>query len=669
MDKRGIRMLRPRNWRLAYKLGVVLAVPLLAATVLGGFRVSSQLDDARRAAALAEQTAVAPAMLDFSRAVVTVATTASLGLPPQFQSSEDIERSKDFAERLAARSDLDPQIAQDIDSVLADGEALYLAAVDSQITPDELRRSTTDFLARCRNIIRVVFDLLEDNEALVDATNLLTVWDAQVNLLAQMESFRFLGTNPEAAQVVAQNAMNDEEATLGLLRGSRLDTGQIDAMLTDIASRRELVRTLEPTPEFGEQLGFAMISASQPYSDAIESATRKITVTMDRLASDARSAAIRDAILVGAILTFALVLALLVARSLSRPLQRLREGTLGAAHTDLPAAISAVKDGADIDSVRLPTIDVHTDEEIGQLSRAVDSMNNEALRLAGEQARLRKQVSVMLETLARRNKSLVEQQLSLIDSLEYQEKDPVRLQSMFALDHLAARMRRTGESLLVLAGTRPRTRTAPTLISDVLRGAVSQVENYQRVRIGTTPHGYFTGVAVNDVAHMIAELLDNALRASPPNSSVSFVLSPAVDGGLLLDIADSGIGIPADTLEEINTRLAQGDDADVDAPRQMGLFVVGRLAARNGINVRLRPTFDSETNAGVTASIYFPASMLLDVDTRAPAPMRERPRRLTLPRSESDTEYTSVPADRAAHHHRAPTEPPHPRTDRTNPPD
>lgn len=309
-------------------------------------------------------------------------------------------------------------------------------------------------------------------------------------------------------------------------------------------------------------------------------------------------------------------------------MRRLRDSTLAAANTELPAAIAAVKDGAEVESVRLAPIGIDTDEEIGELARAVDSMNTEALRLAGEQAHLRKQVNVMFETLARRNKTLVEQQLSLIDSLEYQEKDPARLQSLFSLDHLATRMRRTGESLLVLAGTRPITRTSPTPLSDVLHGAVSQVESYQRVRIGSTPHGYLLGSAVDDVVHLIAELVDNALRASPPNSSVRVEFSPAVGGGLLLDIADVGIGIPRDALDKINSRLTDGDGVDVNAPRQMGLFVVGRLAARNGLSVRLRPTFDSQTNPGVTSSVYFPATLLAEVHDATPTALIERPRRL-----------------------------------------
>ncbi|MFZ2526724.1 MAG: ATP-binding protein, partial [Rhodococcus sp. (in: high G+C Gram-positive bacteria)] len=126
-------------------------------------------------------------------------------------------------------------------------------------------------------------------------------------------------------------------------------------------------------------------------------------------------------------------------------------------------------------------------------------------------------------------------------------------------------------------------------------------------------------------------LVDNALRASPPNSAVTFEFSAAVDGGLLLEIADSGIGTAPEVLNEINARLAAGNSAEIQAPRQMGLFVAGRLAARNGISVRLRPTFDSDTNAGITASIYFPAVLLTNVQQSTPEVLTERPRRLQAP--------------------------------------
>ncbi len=263
--------------------------------------------------------------------------------------------------------------------------------------------------------------------------------------------------------------------------------------------------------------------------------------------------------------------------SLVRPLRRLRDDTLRAAEHDLPEAIISIREGGDIDSMVLPPVRANPVEEVGQVARAVDTMKFEALRLAGEQAHLRRQVNEMLETLARRNKTLVEQQLSLIESLEFEEKDPTRLQSLFALDHLAARMRRTGDSLLVLAGTWKRLGRMPdTPLGDVLRGAVSQVENYERVHIGAMPAGNLVGSAVADVAHLVAELIDNALRASPPNTTVRFAFSGAVDGGMLLEITDQGIGIPAHDLNEINERLTADGETTSVATHRMGLFVVGR---------------------------------------------------------------------------------------------
>lgn len=628
MDPSRIRALQIGRWRLKYRLAAVLSIPLVVAVALGVVRVATQLDEAQRSAALSEQTVVAPALLDFSTALISVATATSLGFTPKNATSDDVTQSMAALRELAAGTDLNSEVAVELDALLTDGDQLYAAVMNSSLEAEELGRRTTDFLARCKNLFRDLFDLFENHDALVDATNLLLMWDAQLNLLDQMESFRLLSTNPEAARLLATNAMNTEESTLRLLRGSGLDTGQIDGMLGDIEARRRLIENFTPSRQFGEDLRNAMISASQPYAEGIDSASARIIGTLEELADETRTAATRDALLVTAALVLALLLAIAVIRSLSVPLGRLRDNTLAAANTELPAAIAAVKDGADIETVRLAPVGTDTDEEIGELSRAVDSMNAQALRLAGEQAHLRKQVNVMLETLARRNKTLVEQQLSLIESLEYEEKDPARLQSMFALDHLATRMRRTGESLLVLAGTRPRTRSGPAPLADVLRGAVSQVENYQRVQIGNTPHGYLVGKAVNDVVHLVAELVDNALRASPPTSPVRFEFSSAVEGGLLLDIADRGIGIPRDAMEEINIRLAAGENADVDAPRQLGLFVIGRLAARNGMSVRLRPTFDTETNAGVTASVYFPAALLSEVHTVQPTMMTERPRRL-----------------------------------------
>lgn len=629
MDAGSMRSLQIRNWRLSYKLAVVLVVPLLAAGALGALRVSTQLTEARRFSSLSEQVAVVPALLDLARVVVNASVVTSTGMT-QVQ-PEQAPDSTAHVRALADSSNLAPEIAENLTVLLEDGEALGSATQGGGLSPAERSQRMSDFLVRCEATIRTLLDLTENTEVLTAGSDLFNTWSAQRTMVDQMNAFFSMTEDSDATHLTAENAMNSEQSKLSLLQGTPVDRGQISGMLESIAARRVLTENFKDDVGSLGQLQKALLSSAQPYRDVMLAASGQVTDTLDRLTAEARSAALRDSIIVVSILAAALAVTLLVARSLSIPIRRLRDGTLSAARHELPAAIAAIKDGADVSSVALAPIDVHTDEEIGELARAVDSVNSEALHLAGEQAHLRQQVAVMLETLARRNKTLVEQQLSLIDSLEYDEKDPARLQSLYALDHLAARMRRTGDSLLVLAGTRSRTRGAPAPLGDVLRGAVSQVENYQRVRIGHIPHGSLVGAAVTDVVHLVAELVDNALRASPPDSGVTFTFSPAVDNGLLLEISDCGIGVPPATLDSINSRLTAGDNAQISAPRQMGLFVVGRLAARNGISVHLRPTFDSGTNAGITASLYFPASLLDGVHYSAPEFTMDRPRRLRLP--------------------------------------
>ncbi|APE10485.1 ATP-binding protein [Rhodococcus pyridinivorans] len=621
---------RLSNWRLVHKLAVLLLIPLLAAAALGALRAGAKLDEARRFDALSEQIAAIPALFDFSYVVIAASTSISLGLPTIADQEQIVESTRNL-ELHADPEVLGAAIAGSIARLVDDGRALHESALGRSVSTKELERLTVDFLTRCEGVYRAVLDLAENTEVLTAGTDMLNAWTAQRTLLDQTNALGLLAANPEAALITAQSAMHVEESTLGLLRGTSLDNGRIDELFENLSLRQRQLAGMVSDGNPETELEGTMLAAFTPYKEMNNRAVEQITSTLDRLTSNSRAVAIRDAAVVAAILTIALVVALAVARALSVPLRRLRDGTLASAHHELPAAIEAVKNGADVDTVRLHPIDVHTSEEIGEVARAVDSMNSEALRLAGEQAHLRRQVAIMFETLARRNRTLVDQQLSLIESLEYQEKDPARLQSLFSLDHLAARIRRTGDSLLVLSDSRPQTRAAPTPLGDILRGAVSQVEDYQRVRIGRTPSGYLVGAAVTDVVHLLTELVDNALRASEAPSSVNFEFSAAVGGGLLLEIADSGVGIPPDALSEINARLTAGGDADVSAPRRMGLYVVGRLAARNGMSVRLRPTFDFDSNAGITASVYFPPELLVEVEHDTPTRMTERPRRLHLP--------------------------------------
>ena len=267
---------------------------------------------------------------------------------------------------------------------------------------------------------------------------------------------------------------------------------------------------------------------------------------------------------------FLIVLAIVlwVARTLVRPLRTLRDGALKIAHEDLAREIDRVKAGDEREPAPLP---IHTTEEIGQVAHAVDELHAQALLLAGDEARLRVMVNDMFETMSRRNKSLVDQQLSLIDRLERNEEDPDRLDSLFRLDHLATRMRRNGANLLVLAGAQSaRDHSEPVPLASLLNAAASEVEEYQRVEIGAVSDCSVIGSAATDSVHLLAELIDNALRYSPPAEVVHVRAVYTTSGGVLIDVDDSGLGMTDSDLRIANMRLTAGGEVSPESARHMG---------------------------------------------------------------------------------------------------
>src|ERR1700742_1908356 len=351
----------------------------------------------------------------------------------------------------------------------------------------------------------------------------------------------------------------------------------------------------------------------------IKDTTAQVTKAVEDQARDRRNAAVRDAVVVVAALIAALIVVLLVARSLIRPLRVLRDGALKVAHEDLEHEIARVRAGDESPPEPLP---VHTTEEIGQVAHAVDELHTQALLLAGDESRLRLLVNDMFETMSRRNRSLVDQQLSLIDRLERHEEDPERLDSLFRLDHLAARMRRHGANLLVLArspGSRGDQRPGVPL-SAVIHASASEVEDYRRVETSMVPDCTIAGAASGDIVHVMAELLDNALRYSPPASPVRVSAGYRSDGAVLLQIVDVGLGMTDGDRRIANMRLRAGGEVTPDSARHMGLFVVGRLADRHGIRVRLRGSSIEDARSGTTAEVYLPATLLAGVDAAPSAP-------------------------------------------------
>ncbi len=324
------------------------------------------------------------------------------------------------------------------------------------------------------------------------------------------------------------------------------------------------------------------------------------------------------------VIIFALLLSfvgtILVARSLTRPLGLLRAAALDIAATRLPEMVRRLRDAdaatADANS-RVEPIPITSSDEIGEVARSFDEVHQQAVRLASEQAMLRANVNSMFVNLSRRSQSLVQRQLRLIDELENSEQDPDQLANLFKLDHLATRMRRNGENLLVLAGEEPGRKWSQAVrLLDVLRAGASEVEQYERVQLRDLPDTNVVGRVVNDLVHLVAELLENATSFSAPETKVAVTANTLNTGGVMLEIEDSGIGMTPEELDDANERLANPPVIDVAISRRMGLYVVGRLATRHGIQVRLRRS----AGGGITALVLVPSSLLAGVENeQAPA--------------------------------------------------
>ena len=325
------------------------------------------------------------------------------------------------------------------------------------------------------------------------------------------------------------------------------------------------------------------------------------------LQQGARGSAVLTGVLTLSLLLVAAAGTVVIARSLVNPLRVLRADALEIASVRLPEKVHELDNAEDPpESVDVTPVNVHSIDEIGQVARAFDQVHREAVRLAGAEATLRKSMNAMFVNLSRRSQSLLERVMRLIDMLESSEEDPGRLSSLFAMDHLITRMRRNSDNLLVLGGHEPaRKRSEPVALSDVIRAAVSEIVEYNRVVSSLQPGVRISGQSVSDVVHLLAEIVENATRFSPKDSQVR-VRGQIIDGGgVLIEIADDGVGLPADQLTQLNWRLDSPPVVDVSASRHMGLFVVSHLAARHGVRVRLQAA-----EPGLTALVWIPPQLI-----------------------------------------------------------
>src|SRR5580658_4174831 len=314
---------------------------------------------------------------------------------------------------------------------------------------------------------------------------------------------------------------------------------------------------------------------------------RNIVARAQSLQRSAERTALLTAILVAVILLVVLIATIAVARSLVGPLCRLREGALTIATVELPERVRLLGEGQDPSTgAEVAPIDVLSSDEIGQVARAFDQVHSEAVRLASNEAMLRNSFNAMFVSLSRRSQSLIERLVRMIDALEQNEGDPDRLSNLFAMDHLVTRMRRNSENLLLLAGHESaRKWSQPVALADVARAAVSEIEQYSRVSLRIQPGVAVSGQAVSDVVHLLAEVIENATIFSSKDTPVHVSAQEVTSGGVLIEVADSGVGIPDSRLAEINWRLDNPPIIDVAVSRHMGLFAVARLAERHRVRV------------------------------------------------------------------------------------
>jgi signal transduction histidine kinase len=478
----------------------------------------------------------------------------------------------------------------------------------------------------------IEYEVQKHNDLRADVSSPLATIEEPYLLL------NLLGTETDPARIEELtnrliNLHNEYEARVGFWNATLQEEGAgerdvLDAFVATVPSGRTFwLLTFDnflPAIQVGDRPKAAAITAG-PIRDAWLDHEAKLAAL--RIANGAHLAdkqqasddllATRIPLMLGGALLAGIITLLVstaITGSIRRQIERLKAAAIHTAERELPDTVMAI-DALDADEP-LPVLEplpTSSRDELGDLARAFDSVRQTAVGLAGRQAAARRSVAEMFVNLGRRNQALINRQLSFIDALERNEEDPQVLEDLFRLDHLATRMRRNAESLLVLAGSEQARRwTDPIEVGNVIRGALSEIEEYEQVRIQTLDPALVRGSAVADLSHLLAELLENATSFSPPTNDV-VVVGRRVSDGYVISIVDEGIGIPAEALEAANGRLEHVTRFDETPSKVLGLYVVGRLASRHGIDVRL---VESPAR-GVTARVHLPVS-ILEADVVAP---------------------------------------------------
>ncbi|WP_086828847.1 nitrate- and nitrite sensing domain-containing protein [Allokutzneria sp. NRRL B-24872] len=638
-DRRDDARWRLRNWRLRNRMAVVLLVPTITALVLGTLRVQDELaraDDFQRTVAQVDvarkvTTVIHEIQKERTLVVAMVAAGRSTDRKPMVDQFETVnvavnelnramepleyddaaseERYKRGIQRLSALNPL--RLVADTTSYADIAvHAVYSSILDALVQLGrEVSASVSEHaLSRAATAIQA---LTQAKERVAQQNALMQMAATHNEFRAgQLDELRSANSGYDAAvsdfQAVA--TPGERQLFLGTVSGSDVDTRQRIKQISVIKGANGDSLNIDST-EYTRVAGVTSDLLSRVENSLLES----LRSEADDLAAAAVASATRDAALVLVALLAALLLMAVVVRSLLTPLRVLRTEALDVANERLPVTVRRILDDpnpAEAAKTAVQPVKVFTREEIGQVARAFDAVHEQAVHMATEQALLRDNVNAMFVNLSRRSQTLVERQLSVLDQLEQDEQDPDALSSLFVLDHLATRMRRNSENLLILSGSGLGKRlSAPVPVAELIGAAVSEVEHYARINLTSAPDVLVQGRVVNDLIHLTAELLDNATVFSDPQSPVDVSVAQLRSKDLAIQITDRGVGMSEEELAEANKNLAEPPEIDVAVSRRMGLYVVARLAARHEIKVRLHN--GEYIDGGTRAIITVPAALVV----------------------------------------------------------
>jgi signal transduction histidine kinase len=631
------RMLALRDWPVSSRLVAVIVLALIMGLVFGALRVSGAVSNAEQfgrvsqLARLGEQAVVLTQDLQNERdETATVSVGGNQAALHRLQQATDSEATVVRGLAAGIGDGFPANIRTDAAAIVSDTSGLQsvrsLARSDANPTAiiTDYANPISDMIALNDQIAQGVSDpaIVGDVRSLTALSQAKEQAAEQRALLSSALTQGFFGVGVQTALNTAASEEQLEESAF-----QTTAAGQENSALSAILSDPQ-IGNADSIEEF-------MLSDSSPFTDLgnmelshpaaqwyqlmsfkigkLQDVEQQIAGNISARAQSLQSGAQRSALVTSIVTVAALLLVLgatlLVARSMVRPLERLRAAALDIAMKQLPDRVRRIGEASDPEREGddIAPINVTSADEIGQVARAFDQVHREAVRLASNEAMLRANFNAMFVNLSRRSQLLIERLARMIDSLEQAEEDPGRLSNLFSMDHLVTRMRRNSENLLLLAGHEgARKWSEPAPLADVARAAASEIEQYARVSLGSVPSVSVEGQAVSDVVHLLAELIENATMFSPKETQIHVSARELPNGGVLIEIADRGVGISQSRLTELNWRLDNPPMIDVSVTRHMGLFAVGRLAQRHGVRVRLRPG----TDKGLTALVWLPDAVV-----------------------------------------------------------